>query len=152
MIDINSPATLFDNQTIYIDIDVDSEKIFEPQTENTSVIIFSYAGSESLPNDEAEQLSKILTACHLKKEQTAFVNTAFHKSVSLAKLRNRYPVKYIIVFGESFTGNNFLMQKYRTYFLDGIYILQSEPVSKLLKSPKDKKALWEQLQVMYELV
>jgi len=154
MLQITQPATIFNKQKIYSTGNGVENKTMtgvEVKAGKEVVILFSQPTSETLKGEERTQLIKIITACKLKEEDIVLVNTAFAKTASLSWLRGNFPVKTVIVFGEIAVSKNLQLKKHVAYNIDGIKMVKSEPLTKLLTSGADKKALWEELRVVFEI-
>lgn len=152
MLQIRRPATIFDKQKVYSTGNGVENKTMtgvEVKTGKEVVILFSQPATEILKGEERTQLIKIITACKLKEEDIVLVNTAFAKTALLSWLRKNFPVKTLIVFGEIAVSKNLSLKKHIAYNIDGIKMVKTEPLTKLLTSGADKKALWEELRVIF---
>ena len=154
MIELNRPELVFDKQKVYsTGSDVENKTMtgVEVKSGKEVVILFSQAPGETLQGEERSQLLKIITACKLKEEDIVLVNTAFAPNVSLSWLRKNFPVKTVMVFGDMALSKNLVLKKYFAYSIDGLKLVRSEPLARLLKSDADKKALWGELKKVFEI-
>ena len=154
MIQISRPALVFDKQKIYrtqSDVEKKALQGIEGKDGNKIMVLFSSATSETLQGEERTQLLKILTACKLKEDDVILVNAAVTKNSSLKWLRKNFQLHTLIVFGEIEISKNLALKKYHTYHIDGLQIIKSEPIAKLIKSAPDKKALWEELKGVFKI-
>ncbi len=113
------------------------------------MIVFHSPKSEFLEGEERSQLMKIVSACKLAEDDVMLINTAFAKNVSFSWLKNNLGAKAILVFGEIPLSNNLNLRKYEAYTIDGVRMVKSEGLTKLLGSQPDKKALWDQLRKIF---
>ena len=154
MLEISNPVQLFSKQKlIKTNSHVENKPTagIEVKKGKEVVILYRFDGGEFLAGEERAQLLKIMGACKLKEEDVVLVNTAVAKSITLTALRERFALKTLLVFGEIAVSQNFELKKYHTYQLDGLQIVKSEPIAKLIKSPADKKALWEELKGVFKI-
>ena len=154
MLQLSNPSQLFNQQKIF-SLNADVEKIFHKGIElkqgKEIIILYRFDADEFIKGDERVQLLKILSACKLKEEDVVVINTAVAENISLSWLRNNFPVNTLIVFGEIKLTNNLQFKKHIAYNIDGIQIVYSEPITKLLSSANDKKALWIELKKIFKV-
>jgi hypothetical protein len=151
MLQIVHPAQFFGNQKVMKISGVAGKTC--PGLEGAGLkgvmVVFSSENAEFLNGEEREQLMKIIGACKLKEEDVMLVNTAFGKNVNFSWLKNKFNAKVMILFGDVALSNNLLVKKHRAYTIDGVRLVKSEDLSKLLKSQPDKKALWDELRKIF---
>ncbi len=154
MLELTNPVLLFNKQKLVnLKSPVGNSLIagIEANKGKEIVILYRYEGSEFLTADDKNQLLKILSACKLKEEDVVLINTAVEKNSSLRWLRKNFRLRTLIVFGDIEISPNLTLKKYFTYRIDGLQIIKSEPIAKLIKSAPDKKALWEELKGLFKI-
>lgn len=152
MLEISNPVQLFAKQKVVnTNSNVENQLLtgIEVKIGKEIVVVYRFDGGEFLAGEERTQLLKILDACKLKEEDVVLINTAKVKSFSLAWLRSNFPVQTLLVFGEIEISKNFQLKKHFTCSIDGLKIVKGEALTKLIKSPNDKKALWEELRKVF---
>src|ERR1043165_2100827 len=152
MLQISRPDLLFSKQKLFnTGTGVENVKGTGIQAQNGKevVALYSFAAKAHLEGEERTQLFKILTACKLKEEDVVLGNLAFASQASVNWLRQQFPVKTLIIFGDLPVGRNLQVAKCHTFIIDGVNIVRSEPLSKLLTSAADKKSLWDELKVVF---
>ncbi len=152
MLQITRPDLLFAKQKVFnITTGVENPKPIGIQGKKGSetVILYSFTSREILGGEERTQLFKILTACKLTESEVTLVNLAFAPQASVSWLRSQFPVKTLIIFGDLPVGRNLRVSKNHTFNIDGINVIRSESLTTLLTSAADKKALWEELKIVF---
>ena len=163
---ITEPELLFQSEKIFR---THAEGLSENNIRKGTVVVYANPSAEKLPDAEWNKLLEILRACKLKEEEVGFVNAAKQK-VTFSSLRKQFTAENkpatsgsaeerqaasatlnIIIFGDIELSRNLQIKKFHWFEIDGVKILKSEPVSKLLKSEPDRGTLWKQLQTMFNI-
>ncbi len=152
MLKLSNPALLWAKQKLVktgTGVQNKSQTGIEVKQGKEVVIVYRFTNGDFLAGEERTQLLKILGACKLKEDDVVLINEVQVQNVSLSWLRSNFPLKTLLLFGDIEISKNFQLKKYFTYNLDGLQIVKSEPIAKLLTSGADKKALWEELKKIF---
>lgn len=152
MLKLSNPALLWAKQKLVktgTGVQNKSQTGIEVKQGKEVVIVYRFTNGDFLAGEERTQLLKILGACKLKEDDVVLINAVQVQNVSLSWLRSNFPLKTLLLFGDIEISKNFQLKKYFTYNIDGLQIVKSEPIAKLLTSAADKKALWEELKKIF---
>lgn len=146
---ITEPELLFQSEKIYKTRG--ANQLVGNNINKGAVVVYTDSERERLNETEWNKLLEILKACKLKEEDVAFVNAA-RQAVTFSSLRKQITCGNIIVFGEVELSRNLQLKKFHLFEIDGVKILKSEPVSKLLNNEADRVTLWKLLRKMFDII
>jgi hypothetical protein len=152
MLQITRPDLIFEKQKLFRtqrDVENKDKRGIQIKDGKEVIVLYSSPDNEALAGEERTQLFKIVNACKLKEEDVVLVNAAFAKNFSINWLKSNFWLKTVIVFGDIALSKNLVIRKHVAYNIDGVNIVKSESLTKLLTSAADKKALWEELRKVF---
>ena len=143
---IEHPKTLFKEKKSFCGVDEAVQ--FNP----TPVVIVFDSNTDSLPHQEKEQLIKILAALKLKEEDVVLIAQRLYNT-SIAQLKKQLKATHLLVFSNNpnAVGKNFKLPLFEIVELDGVQIIRSAPLMKIMHDNQLKAVLWNKLKLMFSL-
>ncbi len=143
-------------------VELDSGKAAAPATGAISILgknrqgvlaLVQHESAAFLPDDELDQLLKILSACKLSMDDAAVINLHRHPGLTCGELSSQLQPRVVLLFGAGPEAISLPLTfpRYQVQAHNGVTYLHSAPLSVLQQDKAEKTKLWHCLQQIFQL-